>query len=160
MKKAGGEYGLRPFMGRSINHRNQHHFDALARHVEQYPPAKVAEITSVEEAKIVEATCLIATNKPAGIFTFIGLAMSSNSLDTIRFLGMLSAITGNIVQDMHDSVVYTRGHWYLPEEKDLQKRIWGANINILTRLGDDYDPVIGGLRARCLLCRIRKASGE
>ena len=71
-------------------------FDMLARHVEKYPPAKVAEITWVDEASITEVARLIATNKPAAIFTFIGLAMSGNSVNAIRSLGLLSAITGNI----------------------------------------------------------------
>ncbi|GAI29294.1 unnamed protein product, partial [marine sediment metagenome] len=48
-------------------------FDMLTRLVEKYPPAKVAEITWVDEASIIEAARLIATNKPAAIFTFVGL---------------------------------------------------------------------------------------
>lgn len=71
-------------------------FDTLARHVEEYPPAKVAEITWVDEASITEAARLIATNKPAAVITFIGLAMGGNSINSIRSLGLLSAITGNI----------------------------------------------------------------
>ncbi|GAI57902.1 unnamed protein product, partial [marine sediment metagenome] len=66
----------------------------------------------------------------------------------------------HIVQGLHDNVVCAEGHWYLPEEDDQQKRLWDANINVLTSLRDDYDPVIGGSGSRCLLCRISRASAE
>jgi len=54
-------------------------------------------------------------------------------------------------------VVCAEGHWYLPEEPDQQRRLWEANVNVLTSLKDDFDPVIGGSGCRRLLCRIRKA---
>lgn len=66
----------------------------------------------------------------------------------------------HIVQGLHDNVVCPEGHWYLPEEQDQHKRLWGANINVLTSLQDDYDPIIGGSGCRCLLCRISRASPE
>ena len=73
-----------------------HGFDVLSRHVDEYTPAKVAEITWVNEATIIEAARLIATNKPSAIFTFVGLNMGSNSIAVLRSLGLLLAITGNI----------------------------------------------------------------
>jgi len=71
-------------------------FDELERHVEDYPPAKVAEITWVDEGSIVEAARLIATNKPSAIITFVGLTMGGNSIDAIRSLGLIAAVTGNV----------------------------------------------------------------
>jgi thiosulfate reductase/polysulfide reductase chain A len=62
-----------------------------------------------------------------------------------------------IVNDLHDNVACAEGHWYLPEEQDQNKRLWEANINILTSLRDDFDPVVGGSGCRSLLCRITKA---
>jgi len=63
----------------------------------------------------------------------------------------------HIVKAMHDNVVCAEGHWYLPEENQQQKRVWDANINVLTSLRDDYDPIVGGSGCRRLLCRINKA---
>ena len=65
-----------------------------------------------------------------------------------------------IKQGRHDNVVCVVDLWYLPEEKSQEERIWGVNINVLTTLGDDYDPIIGGSECRCLLCRIRKIKTE
>lgn len=63
----------------------------------------------------------------------------------------------HISPGLHDRVVCAEGHWYLPEEPDQQRRLWEANVNVLTSLRDDFDPVIGGSGCRRLLCRIRKA---
>ena len=62
-----------------------------------------------------------------------------------------------IVNNLHDNVACAEGHWYLPEEQDQKKRLWEANINVLTSLRDDFDPVVGGSGCRSLLCRITKA---
>jgi len=61
-----------------------------------------------------------------------------------------------IVEGLHENVIGVIGHWYLPEESDQDKRLWSANINILTSLRDDYDPVLGGSGCRSMLARIRK----
>lgn len=71
-------------------------FDALKRHVENYSPERVAEITWVDKDTIIEAAKLISSNKPSAIFTFMGLAMSGNSTNALRSLGILLAITGNV----------------------------------------------------------------
>ncbi|MGB9886728.1 MAG: molybdopterin-containing oxidoreductase family protein [Moorellales bacterium] len=63
----------------------------------------------------------------------------------------------HIVPGLHDHVVCAEGHWYLPEEPDYEKRVWSANVNVLTSLRDDYDPVVGGSGARCLLCRVSRS---
>ena len=61
-----------------------------------------------------------------------------------------------IFEGLNDNVVCAEGHWYLPEEEDREKRLWAANVNVLTTLGDGYDPVVGGSTCRTLLCRITK----
>ncbi len=82
-----------------------HGFEALKRHVEEFTPERVAEITWLDKDLIIEAarlisvnkpSAIISSNKPSAIFTFMGLAMSGNSTNALRSLGILLAITGNI----------------------------------------------------------------
>lgn len=63
----------------------------------------------------------------------------------------------HIVDELDERVIAVVGHWYLPEETDQNKRLWSVNINTLTSLKDDYDPVIGGSGCRSMLARISKA---
>lgn len=63
----------------------------------------------------------------------------------------------HLLPGLDDRMVCAEGHWYLPEEPDQHRRMWETNINVLTSLRDDFDPVIGGSGCRRLLCRVRKA---
>jgi len=71
-------------------------FDALARHVEAYPPEKVAEITWVPSDKIKEMARTSATHKPASISLGISMDHSANGIQAIRAITSLMAVTGNI----------------------------------------------------------------
>src|SRR5208337_1328095 len=71
-------------------------FDQLAESTKAFTPARVEEITGVDAKALREAAALIATNTPTALFTFIGLAMSGNVTNTMRALGLILAITGNV----------------------------------------------------------------
>jgi anaerobic selenocysteine-containing dehydrogenase len=50
--------------------------------------------------------------------------------------------------------------WWFPERKDLELFGWKeSNLNILTDNGPPYDPAIGSVPLRAVLCRVRKAQG-
>ncbi|MCX8022015.1 MAG: molybdopterin-dependent oxidoreductase [Syntrophorhabdaceae bacterium] len=61
-----------------------------------------------------------------------------------------------VVEGLHKNVVCVEGHWYLPEEKEQEKRLWDVNANVITTLGNNFDPVVGGSGCRTILCRLTK----
>jgi len=72
-------------------------FDRLAKHVEDYPPEKVSEITWVPANKIVDAARMIAKNSPAAIGAGTGgLSQNTNSFQTGRAVAILASLTGNL----------------------------------------------------------------
>ena len=87
------------------------------------------------------------------------LGVNDGAMVFIETHGKATRVTRNvrIVENLHDNVVCAEGHWYLPEEKEQNKRLWDADINVLTSLRDDFDPVVGGSGCRSLLCRITRA---
>lgn len=58
---------------------------------------------------------------------------------------------------MDARVVNAERLWYMPGE-ELIKGMLMVGANMLTRLRDGLDPVIGGSTARCILRRIEKIS--
>jgi anaerobic selenocysteine-containing dehydrogenase len=71
-------------------------FDRLARHVQDYSPERVAEISWVPAAQIKEAARLYASSKPAHIQWGNALDHNVNSFQSARALSILMAITGNL----------------------------------------------------------------
>lgn len=71
-------------------------FEELKKHVELFTPAWAAEITNVPADNIIEAARVYALNKPAVLEWGLGLEQNSNSLQTVRAVSLLRAITGNI----------------------------------------------------------------
>ena len=63
----------------------------------------------------------------------------------------------HLTSGIHPMVVNAEGLWYLPERKAQEERLWEANVNVITSLKDDCDPICGGSYARCLLCKVYKA---
>ena len=70
-------------------------FEQLAKHVESYPPEKVAEITWIPADTIRNIARVYATNKPATIIQYVSLDHSTNGVQTSRAIAILMAITGN-----------------------------------------------------------------
>jgi thiosulfate reductase/polysulfide reductase chain A len=72
-------------------------FEQLRERVKDYPPDKVANITGIDSATIVETAHSYATLKPAAIFSGLGIDQSGyNCTQTLRSLAILRAITGNL----------------------------------------------------------------
>ena len=73
-----------------------HGFNQLRERVKEYPLEKVSKITWVPEDKIKEAARLIAVGSPTCIQMGEALEANNNSIQTLRAIICLMAITGNI----------------------------------------------------------------
>jgi len=73
-------------------------FEALKERVQDYSPKRVAEITWVSEEKIIQAAEMYAKNRPSALHNRVGIEMHTNSVQTIRALCILIAVTGNLDQ--------------------------------------------------------------
>ncbi len=71
-------------------------FDDLKKHVQKYPPEKVAEITWVPAETIRQIAKLYATTHPACLAWGNGIDNNINNFQTSRALAILRAITGNV----------------------------------------------------------------
>jgi anaerobic selenocysteine-containing dehydrogenase len=71
-------------------------FEKLEKHIEDYPPEKVEEITWVPAEKIREIARMYATSKPACISPRNALDQHTNASCAIRAIDILMAITGNL----------------------------------------------------------------
>jgi len=73
-----------------------HGFHRLEERVQEYPPERVAGITWIPQDKIVRAARMLATAKPGCIQIGQSLEASNNSIQTLRAIVCLMAVTGNI----------------------------------------------------------------
>jgi thiosulfate reductase / polysulfide reductase chain A len=71
-------------------------FAELAEHVRKYTPKWAEEITWVPAEKIEAAARLFAKTKPATLEWGVALEHTPNCLQTVRAVGLLPGITGNI----------------------------------------------------------------
>ena len=71
-------------------------FEQLRERVKEYPVEKVAEICWVPAEDIRKAAAMYATLKPASLALYMGLAMNTNSMQALRAIHMLIALTGNV----------------------------------------------------------------
>ncbi|MFC1941928.1 molybdopterin-dependent oxidoreductase [Chloroflexota bacterium] len=71
-------------------------FDELEKHVRQFTPQWAEVITGIPADKIIDVARAFATTKPAIIHDGNGLDQHINVVQSVRALGMLSAITGNV----------------------------------------------------------------
>ena len=71
-------------------------FDRLRERVQEYPPQKVAELTWIPKDKIIKAARTFATQRPGCIQIGESLEAGNNSIQTLRAIVCLMAITGNI----------------------------------------------------------------
>jgi anaerobic selenocysteine-containing dehydrogenase len=62
-----------------------------------------------------------------------------------------------VTEGLDDRVVCAEALWYLPEQIEQEKRIWGSNINAVTPKDTSNDAVLGTSTARALLCNILPA---
>ncbi|MGB9498825.1 MAG: molybdopterin-dependent oxidoreductase [Dissulfuribacterales bacterium] len=71
-------------------------FEQLAQRVQKYPPDWAEKVTWVPAEKIREAARLFATTSPAALEWGVALEHTANCLQTVRAVGLLPGITGNI----------------------------------------------------------------
>ena len=71
-------------------------FDELKTHLQKYPLQHVAEITWIPEENIIQAARLYARTKPACIQWGNALEHTINSVQCVRALMILKAVTGNL----------------------------------------------------------------
>ena len=71
-------------------------FEKLKKHIEDYPPERVEQITWVPAQKIRSAARMYATTKPACISPRNALDQHTNASAAIRAIDILMAITGNL----------------------------------------------------------------
>jgi anaerobic selenocysteine-containing dehydrogenase len=71
-------------------------FDQLAQRVSEHPPEWAEKITWVPAEDIRKAARLFAETKPATLEWGVGLEHTPNCLQTVRAVGLLPGITGNI----------------------------------------------------------------
>ena len=71
-------------------------FDQLAKRVAEHPPDWAEKITWVPAGEIKKAARLFAETKPATLEWGVGLEHTPNCLQTVRAVGLLPGITGNI----------------------------------------------------------------
>ena len=131
-----------------------HGFDELKTRVQKYPPEKVAEITWIPAAKIIQAARLYAKAKPAAMRFGQPLDSNAEATSTIQALNCLWAITGNI--DVPGGNVIVRPPFgvtiypYSTQEViDLYGEEFVANIN-KKRIGADRYPLVKNFRAWAL----------
>jgi len=61
---------------------------------------------------------------------------------------------------MDPRVVVAQASWWYPEEPGPEHGVWKSNVNVLTPNGPPYDPAMGSVTFRALLCRIYKVEEE
>ena len=71
-------------------------FDKLANYVKEFSPERVEQITSISADMVKDIARTYATTKPACMDLGISLEHSSNGIQSIRALQVLTAITGNM----------------------------------------------------------------
>lgn len=71
-------------------------FSELQKHVQDYPPSKVADITWLPAEAIIQAARIYATSKSSCIQWGNSIDQGINSFQTARALCILRAITGNL----------------------------------------------------------------
>ena len=129
-------------------------FDELKQRVEDYPPAKVSEITWVPIDKIVTAARMYANAKPGAIRFGQPIDSNAEAIGTMQALNALWAITGNL--DVPGGNVICRppfGVTIYPYSTEEVIQLYGeefvANLN-KKRIGADKFPLVKNFRAWAL----------
>lgn len=116
-------------------------FEELENHVAPFTPRWAEAITDVPAQSITDAARTYATNKPAILEWGLGIEQNTNSLQTVRALAILRAITGNLDAPGGDILGMNIIRSY-PTLKD--KLPEGA---LKKRLGAEEFKLLGGWRA-------------
>jgi anaerobic selenocysteine-containing dehydrogenase len=112
-------------------------FDELKEHVEPFTPGWAEKITGIEAGLIADAARAYATLKPAVIDWGLGLEQNVNSLQTVRAVALLRAVTGNLdipggdILGMNILKAYPVLKDKLPPESS-KKRLGGDSFKLLS----------------------------
>ena len=110
--------------------------EKLKGHVAPFTPEWAEAITSIPAKDIVKATRIYATHKPAILEWGVGIEQNTNSLQTVRAIALLRALTGNIdipggdIFGMNVMRAYPTLKDKLPKEM-LKKRLGGDRYKLL-----------------------------
>ena len=131
-----------------------HGFDELKKRVQDYPPAKVAEITWVPAEKIVKAARMYAEASPGAIRFGQPIDSNAEAVATVHALNSLWAITGNI--DIPGGNIICRppfGVSLYPYSTEEVIQLYGqefiTNLN-KKRIGADKYPLVRNFRTWAL----------
>ncbi|MBF0557611.1 MAG: molybdopterin-dependent oxidoreductase [Nitrospirae bacterium] len=116
-------------------------FAELKNHIGPFTPQWAEKITGVKAADIVQAATLYATTKPAILEWGLGIEQNVNSLQAVRALAILRAITGNIDTPGGDII----GMNILKSYPVLKDKLPPEAAK--KRLGADQFKLLGGWRA-------------
>jgi len=116
-------------------------FEELKSHIKPYTPDWAEKITWVPASQIVKATRTYAKSKPAILEWGLGIEQNSNSLQTVRAIAIVRALTGNIDIPGGDILGMNILRSY-PVLKDKLPREM-----LKKRLGADRYKLLGGWRA-------------
>lgn len=121
-------------------------FDELRERAAQYPPGRVAEITWVPEAQIVEAARMYAGNRPAHLHTHNGTTYGTNVFQTSRAISMLPALTGNL--DVPGGNIFANGN-YPPvlTYMNIRQQLRPSASSEDRQLGIEEFPLLAGSRS-------------
>ncbi len=95
-----------------------HGFDKLAERAGEYPLEKVSQITGVPEDKILEATHMMAANRPITVFDAMGLEHLENSIEALHGRFIIPALLGSI--DVRGGVLIRPPHPKFISEHEIE----------------------------------------
>lgn len=106
-------------------------FDQLKERVQEYPPDKVADITGVPAAQIIEVSRAFAKAKPASLGWGLAIDQNPNGVQLGHALLALIAITGNI--DVPGGITLGApaallGKWRVETRAELTEELWEKRI--------------------------------
>ncbi|HWR07657.1 molybdopterin-dependent oxidoreductase [Sporomusa sp.] len=106
-------------------------FEQLKERVQQYPPEKVAEITGIPTAKIIECARAMATAKPTAIQWGLAVDENPNGVQLGHAILSLSAITGNL--DVPGGITLgppaaLLGKWRVETRSQISEELWDKRI--------------------------------
>jgi anaerobic selenocysteine-containing dehydrogenase len=65
-----------------------------------------------------------------------------------------------LFEGMDPRVVVAQATWWYPEEPGPDHGLWTSNANVLTSNDPPYDPAMGSVSFRALLCRVSKVEQD
>jgi formate dehydrogenase alpha subunit len=71
-------------------------YEELKKTVQEYPPAKVAQITGIPEQDIIQAARIYATADKASILYSMGITQHITGTDNVKSMANLAMLTGNV----------------------------------------------------------------